>query len=224
MNLLFFGDYTKAGVGFTPSSAPTVTVYSVNRSTGAEASVASGSATTASALTGRYYYRLTGADLQTFDYHARFHTSDSTVDAQDQPALWTRWSEAIASDGSGLTALGDARLAYLDAAVSTRSVYAGADTAGTTTILAALTPFGNLLLPATVSAAVSAASFTLAFGVAVTAANLVGLQVCFTSGPDLPQKGTVVTATQTDSTHVAVTVAASTFTSTPGVGDTAEVG
>lgn len=42
---------------------------------------------------------------------------------------------AIGAAGAGLTALGDTRLAYLDAAVSTRSTYAGADTAGTTTLL-----------------------------------------------------------------------------------------
>ncbi len=47
---------------------------------------------------------------------------------------------AIGAAGAGLTALGDTRLAYLDAAVSTRSTYAGADTAGTTTLLSRLTP------------------------------------------------------------------------------------
>lgn len=42
----------------------------------------------------------------------------------------------IGAAGAGLTALGDTRLANLDAAVSTRSTYAGADTSGTTTLLA----------------------------------------------------------------------------------------
>jgi hypothetical protein len=42
-------------------------------------------------------------------------------------------------NGAGLTVLGDARIANLDAAVSSRSTYAGADTAGTTTLLARLT-------------------------------------------------------------------------------------
>ena len=41
----------------------------------------------------------------------------------------------LGTAGAGLTALGDARLANLDASVSTRSTYAGADTAGTTTLL-----------------------------------------------------------------------------------------
>lgn len=45
----------------------------------------------------------------------------------------------IGAAGAGLTALGDARIANLDAAVSSRSTYAGADTAGTTTLLARLT-------------------------------------------------------------------------------------
>jgi hypothetical protein len=45
----------------------------------------------------------------------------------------------LGAAGAGLTALGDARLANLDAAVSTRSTYAGADTPGTGTLLARLT-------------------------------------------------------------------------------------
>lgn len=42
----------------------------------------------------------------------------------------------IGAAGAGLTALGDTRIARLDADVSSRSTYAGADTAGTTTLLA----------------------------------------------------------------------------------------
>jgi hypothetical protein len=44
----------------------------------------------------------------------------------------------IGAAGAGLTALGDTRIANLDAAVSTRSTYAGADTSGTTTLLSRL--------------------------------------------------------------------------------------
>ncbi|WP_027037885.1 hypothetical protein [Mesorhizobium ciceri] len=45
----------------------------------------------------------------------------------------------IGAAGAGLTALGDTRIAHLDADVSTRSTYAGADTPGTATLLARLT-------------------------------------------------------------------------------------
>lgn len=45
----------------------------------------------------------------------------------------------IGTAGAGLTNLGDTRIANLDAAVSTRSTYAGADTSGTTTLLTRLT-------------------------------------------------------------------------------------
>ena len=49
----------------------------------------------------------------------------------------------IGSAGAGLTALGDTRIANLDAAVSSRSTYAGADTSGVTTLLSRLgTPVG----------------------------------------------------------------------------------
>ena len=46
--------------------------------------------------------------------------------------------------GAGLTALGDTRLANLDAAISTRSTYAGADTAGTTTLLGIFSGIASL--------------------------------------------------------------------------------
>ena len=45
----------------------------------------------------------------------------------------------IGAAGAGLTSLGDTRLNNLDAAVSTRSIYAGADTAGTATLLTRMT-------------------------------------------------------------------------------------
>lgn len=45
----------------------------------------------------------------------------------------------IGASGAGLTALGDTRISNLDAAVSTRSTYAGADTGGTTMLLGRLT-------------------------------------------------------------------------------------
>ena len=45
----------------------------------------------------------------------------------------------IGAAGAGLTALGDTRISNLDAAMSSRSTYAGADTSGTTTILGRLT-------------------------------------------------------------------------------------
>lgn len=45
----------------------------------------------------------------------------------------------IGAGGAGLTAIADARLANLDAAISSRSTYNGADTAGTTSLLSRLT-------------------------------------------------------------------------------------
>lgn len=45
----------------------------------------------------------------------------------------------IGAAGAGLTALGDARLANLDALISSRSTYSGADTAGVTTLLTRIT-------------------------------------------------------------------------------------
>lgn len=94
VSLIFYGDYTKSGVATAPSVAPTFTLYRINRSTGVEDStpVVNAQATTASALTGRYFYQVTGLDLTTYDYHGRFHTTDTTVDAADVPVLWTQFS------------------------------------------------------------------------------------------------------------------------------------
>ena len=52
----------------------------------------------------------------------------------------------IGAAGAGLTSIGDTRLANLDANVSSRSTYAGADTSGTTTLLGRVTSTraGNL--------------------------------------------------------------------------------
>ncbi len=55
------------------------------------------------------------------------------------PAMTGDAYARIGAAGAGLTALGDTRIAHLDADVSTRSTYAGADTAGTTTLLSRLT-------------------------------------------------------------------------------------
>ena len=62
-------------------------------------------------------------------------------------------TDAQGATGAGLTALGDTRLANLDAAVSSRSTYAGADTAGTTTLLARLSAAWAAQLDAAVAAA-----------------------------------------------------------------------
>lgn len=107
MNIVFYIDYHKNKVGAAPSPAPTLTLYRVNRSTGTESSAGvSGAAMTASSLAGRYFYQLTGADLQTYDYHGRATTSDTTVDDREPPVLWTRYSEAVVTDANGKVTVG----------------------------------------------------------------------------------------------------------------------
>lgn len=73
--------------------------------------------------TARTEVRATGAGSGTFD-----ETTDSQEALRDN----------VGTAGAALTAVGDTRLANLDAAVSSRSTYAGADTSGTTTLLARL--------------------------------------------------------------------------------------
>ncbi|TPI13863.1 hypothetical protein [Mesorhizobium sp. B4-1-1] len=81
----------------------------------------------------------------------------------------------LGAAGAGLTALGDTRIAHLDADVSTRSIYAGADTAGTTTLLARLTAIrAGLLdhLDADISSRMATFSYTAPLDAAGTRAAL----------------------------------------------------
>jgi antitoxin component HigA of HigAB toxin-antitoxin module len=70
----------------------------------------------------------------------------------------------IGAAGAGLTALGDARLANLNATVSSRSTYGGGDTAGVTTLLTYLTPTRATkldFLDAAVSSRLATAGYTV---------------------------------------------------------------
>lgn len=78
----------------------------------------------------------------------------------------------IGTAGAGLTGLGDTRLAHLDADVSSRSTYAGADTSGTTTLLGRLTSTRASLLD-NLDAAVSTRS-TFAGGAVASVTGSVG--------------------------------------------------
>jgi len=77
----------------------------------------------------------------------------------------------IGANGAGLTALGDTRIANLDAAISTRSTYAGADTSGTTTLLTRLTNTRAGLLD-NMDAAVSTRMATFSYTTPPTAAAI----------------------------------------------------
>lgn len=98
---------------------------------------------------GVYFYTLaSGSVTTTGEYVAVFHTTDATVDQQDIPSLWV---------------VNRAGISHLDADVSSRSTYAGADTAGTTTLLARLTSTrAGLLdnLDAAISSRLAASSYT----------------------------------------------------------------
>jgi hypothetical protein len=87
---VFYGQFTTGGNGATGLTV-TINISSVNRSTGATASVVSGGSATHLAG-GVYYYRLTTADLTTYDYVATFVTT-GTADLLTVPALWTLYDE-----------------------------------------------------------------------------------------------------------------------------------
>ena len=129
----------------------------------------------------------------------------------------------------------------LNASVSSRSTYAGTDTSGTGTLLTrigtpatasiagdiavantALAAFAGLYLSGVVSSVTSASAFTVNFSGTVTAADLVGLQVCFRSVDRSPAKGTITTAAQVDGTHVALTFATA-FSAAPSINDSVMV-
>lgn len=93
----------------------------------------------------------------------------------------------IGAAGAGLTALGDSRIANLDAAVTTRSTYAGADTAGTTTLLGRLSAvravnLDILSLRNATAQAGAAGSITLDLSASATNSIYNGLWVVIESG------------------------------------------
>lgn len=98
--IIFYGQFTKSGASVQPSSAPTIDVYQVTRSSGASSKIKAAQGTTYLDH-GMYFYLLPTADLTLYDYPACFSTSDSTVDLKEVPALWVRWSEAVATDLNG---------------------------------------------------------------------------------------------------------------------------
>jgi hypothetical protein len=88
------------------------------------------------------------------------------------PAMTGDAYARIGANGAGLTAIGDTRIAHLDADVSTRSTYAGADTSGTTTLLGRLTSTrAGLLdhLDADISSRMATFSYTAPDNAGITA-------------------------------------------------------
>lgn len=177
--VFFYADYTKAGVGTAPSSPPTLAIYSVNRGNSAETAIQTTAAMVASAMLGRYFYRLAGADLQTYDYHARAHTTDATVDVQDPPALWVRWSEAVATDSAGAVAANNLPADYQQRAVAVTLpavpadwlTAAGVKADAVTKIQAGLSTYGGGAV-ASVTAPVTAGTVTDKSGYSLSATGL----------------------------------------------------
>ena len=86
----------------------------------------------------------------------------------------------IGNAGSALTAIGDTRLALLDAAVSSRSTYAGADTPGTTTLLSRIGTPANGTVSADIAlveghAAAADSTATSLLGLLQIVSGLVGM-------------------------------------------------
>lgn len=126
MNLIVYAEFTASKVGKAGLTDVTVDVKSINRSSGAVATVATAAATT-ELMHGVYFYRLTAADLQTFDYVCTFITADSTVDAKNVSSLWTRFSEAVTVDSAGAVTLPAAYDAAKTAAQATALATVAAD-------------------------------------------------------------------------------------------------
>lgn len=90
-NLIFYAHFTANKIGKT-GLAPTIKIWQIDRTDlGWAEEVASG---TMNALgKGIYFYGLANASAADVDHVAVASTTDTTVDAQDIPALWTK-SEA----------------------------------------------------------------------------------------------------------------------------------
>jgi len=97
----FYYDNSSPPVGKTGLTV-TFTVYSLNISTLAVATVATAQpATTVGG--GLYAYKVSAADLQTYYYYAIASTTDTTVDARDKPAVMLDWGDVTGQGGIDLT-------------------------------------------------------------------------------------------------------------------------
>lgn len=146
------------------------------------------------------------------------------------------WASTIPGSYSAGTA-GYIVGANLNASVSSRSTYAGGDTSGTTTLLsrvgspattvsgdiatvnASLATFTGMYTTGLVASVTSSSAFRITFSSTVTAADLVGLELCFRSSGRSPAKGTITGATQVDSLNVNLSFATA-FSAAPSVSDT----
>lgn len=104
MNLLFHARFTKAKVG-QAGLTPTVDVVRIARADGTATPIVTGGIA-AEGSRGSYRYLLAGADLQLYDYVVTFITTDATVDLMEVAAVWTRFSEAVATDADGRVRIG----------------------------------------------------------------------------------------------------------------------
>jgi hypothetical protein len=99
--IVFYAQFKASKTGKTGLS-PTIDIRRLKRSDSTASTVQ-----TAASMTewwkGLYYYVLSGADLDTYDYLAVAITADSTVDDQQIPAVWARFAETTASFADPLT-------------------------------------------------------------------------------------------------------------------------
>ena len=92
-DIVFYATFIASRVGATGLTV-TVDIDRITRSDGSLSSlVTAGSA--AAARNGAYYYRLTGADIDTYDYLTTFKTSASTVLQQNVYALWSSFAPTV---------------------------------------------------------------------------------------------------------------------------------
>lgn len=88
-SLIFYAHYIASKQGKT-GLAVTIDVHRITRSSGSSSEIVTGSSAT-EVGDGLYRYLLSDADITVYDYAVVFKTSDTSVDQQHIPALWTRY-------------------------------------------------------------------------------------------------------------------------------------
>lgn len=104
--LRVYGQFTSQGAGYQPNPAPVVNVAQVARANGAVTQTVTGAAVTAYVGDGFYVYLITGCDLTTYDYVARFVTTDTAADQLVSGALQQSVANVdVVAPGTGFTAV-----------------------------------------------------------------------------------------------------------------------
>lgn len=96
-DIIFYSQFIASKVGVN-GLTPTVDVESIERSTGNRTALVTGGTAYGVGRRGLYYYKLSDANINTYDYACTFITDNVSVDQQEIADYWLYWGEGVWSN------------------------------------------------------------------------------------------------------------------------------